>query len=180
MIKKNKRLAISTTYLDKLFLNEMAATFLPMYVCGEEDFLSRVMTSSFKNQSLELYSYGVVGQSRALKLVVWGRGFPCQNFYLPLICYNDTIFESLTLYTSGGGGITEGAVPFHDTINLYIRMKPVSDITLYTIGEDLTSNNGFLDFCTLGGDYSFQSLEISVPNIYDINSNSLTLYTHGF
>lgn len=151
---------------------------IPLFVEGAKPF-NIYLSGTPINDEIPLYSVGVQGASNSLKLFVKGAGFPAYSSGLPLVCYNDTIIGSLSLYVSGEG-VTPGALPINNSLLLYIQCGFGAMLPMYVMGGPQPQGTGSIDFFTMGFIDSYADLPLSIPNVYDTKTNSVNLYTHGY
>lgn len=151
----------------------------PLYIEGAPAFNRRMIARGTPwNDELPLYTSGNLSAANSLLLVLNGTGVPCSGG-LDLYCHNDTILASLPLVTIGEG-VNDDYMPVDNSLMLYIKCAYGAVLPLYMYGGPQPSANESLDLYTLGGATVTNSLDLSIPNVTDSLTDTITLYTHGF
>lgn len=127
---------------------------------------------------MDLYTSGAQVVRNDMLLFLQGSGFPANN-YLPLVCWNDTIFDSIPLYMIGSG-LTDNAIPVDGYIDLFINCPFGAELPLYLYGGDQPSVSDELPMYMHGSITTTDSLPLAIPEVFDLANDTLTLYTHGF
>lgn len=127
---------------------------------------------------ITLYTFGLQGQTRVLNLFLKGSGYYYNNT-LPLFIYNNTQYSSMTMFIKGSG-VNNGFITYDGSLNLYIQCALGEILPLYMYGGPQPSANNEMYLHLFGHIASTGNINLVLPNVYDIKTSSLKLYTHGF
>lgn len=87
------------------------------------------------------------------------------------------INNNITLFISGDG-ISDGAIPYNKSMNLFIRRNPTNFITLFiSVASPINSQTNLF---IAGANTIVNSTPLTMPYTKAAQDFSLVLYTHGF
>lgn len=128
--------------------------------------------------NLNLFLYGCIQETQVMNLFIGGR-YLSTYAALPLTLYNEAIYNTMMLFTSGYG-TEDGAIPENASLNLFIQRNYANYLMLSLLGGPQPSSTGYINLFLLGGERGIGTLPLSLPNTSDTDNATLKLYTHGF
>jgi len=151
----------------------------PMFLnCDTAPFSADFFGSGPVINEFTLYTFGLAGQTNVLSLYLQGSGYNYLST-LPLFLYNNTQYSSMTMFIKGTG-VNDGFAVYDGSLNLYIQCGTGEMIPFYMLGGPQPSALNEMSLYLLGHIATTGSMNLVLPQVYDIKTASLKLYTHGF
>ena len=137
-------------------------------------------SGNIKTSSMNLTLLGSSSDVTTRTLNLWVGGvYPTISKSVSLTVFNGQsgVNDSINLFIRGSG-VTDGALPFSSSLNLYIARGAADVLPLYLRAAG-TPASGILDLSVLGSIVVSSGVDISLPNVVGVSTAFAQLYTHG-